>query len=238
MSKLLTPKPPIVITPGEPLGIGPDIVIKLSQKKLDYPYIIVGDPDSLKKRAKQLKLNFNAELVYPVKSSNRYVLDCLDLASELCLSNKAAALITGPVNKAMINQAGFEFTGHTQYLAKLTKTKEPVMFFISPNFKIALVTDHIALKNISQNITSKRLTAVITTVADFIHSSRIAVCGLNPHAGEGGYLGDEEINVITPIIKQLQKKLKYLSGPYSADSLFHKKNLNHFDAVKIGRAHV
>jgi len=231
MSKLQITKRPIVITPGEPSGIGPDIVIKLSQKKLNYPYMIIADPDSLKKRAKQLNLDFDTKLVYPVKLSNRYVLDCLDLASELCLSNKAAALITGPVNKSMINQAGFEFTGHTQYLAKLTKTKEPVMFFISPNFKIALVTDHIALKHIPEYITSKRLAAVINTVADFIHSSRIAVCGLNPHAGEGGYLGDEEIKIINPVIKQLQKKLKFLSGPYSADSLFYKKNLKDFDAV-------
>lgn len=230
MSKLI-PKLPLVITPGEPLGVGPDIVISLIQKKLNYPYIIIGDPESLKKRATQLKLKFNPEAILPVKYSKRYVLDCLDRASELCLHKKAAALITGPVNKAMINQAGFSFSGHTQYLAKITKTKDPVMFFLSKFLKLALVTDHLALKDVPQHVTKKRLTTVINTVSRFIHSSNIAICGLNPHAGEGGYLGKEEIKIITPVIKTLQKKYPLLSGPHSADSLFYEENLKNFDAV-------
>ncbi|HEV2613815.1 MAG TPA: 4-hydroxythreonine-4-phosphate dehydrogenase PdxA [Gammaproteobacteria bacterium] len=233
MSKSSTPKLPIVITPGEPLGVGPDIVIKLTQKKWSYPYLIIGDPESLKKRAKQLNLSFNPKLIIPVKLSKRYVLDCLDLATKYCLQKKAAALITGPVNKAMINQAGFTFSGHTHYLAKITKTKDPVMFFLSEHFKLALVTDHISLAEVPKAITRKRLIAVINTVANFIQSSRIAICGLNPHAGENGYLGKEEIKIITPVIKSLQKqkKLNLLSGPYSADSLFHEKNLKNFDAI-------
>lgn len=231
MSKSSAHKSPIVITPGEPLGVGPDIVITLAQKKLNYPYVVVADPALMKARAKKLKLNFDNTVIYPVKYSKRYVLDCLDVASQLCLQQKAAALLTGPVNKAMINQAGFNFSGHTHYLAKITKTKNPVMFFISPHLKLALVTDHLALKDVSKAITKARLTSVITTVSNFIHSSNIAVCGLNPHAGEGGYLGKEENKIIAPVIKLLQKNLTQLSGPYSADSLFYEKNLKNFDAI-------
>jgi 4-hydroxythreonine-4-phosphate dehydrogenase len=185
----------------------------------------------MKARAKQLKLAFDDKLVYPVKHSKRYVLDCLDIGAKLCLTQQAAALLTGPVNKAMINQAGFKFLGHTHYLAKITKTKEPVMFFMTEHFKLALVTDHLALKDVPKNITKIRLMSVIDTVSQFMGTPRIAVCGLNPHAGENGYLGSEEKKIIIPVIKKLQKKLPQLSGPYSADSLFYEKNLKNFDVV-------
>jgi 4-hydroxythreonine-4-phosphate dehydrogenase len=231
MSKFSHPKLPIIITPGEPSGIGPDIVIQLIQHKLHYPYIVVGDQESLSERAKKLGLPYNPENIHPVKLTSRYVLDCLDVATELCLQKKAAALLTGPVNKAIINQNGFDFLGHTHYLAEITQTKNPVMFFVSPIFKIGLVTDHLPLNKVSAAITPERLTAVITTVSQFIQSSNIAVCGLNPHAGENGYLGDEEINIIKPMLKQLKEKFPQLSGPHSADSLFYEDNLKKYDAV-------
>lgn len=228
---------PILITPGEPLGIGPDIVIKLAQKKLPYPYKIIADPDLMLARAAQLKLKFNIKHIIPVKHSKLYVLDCLKLATKLCLQKKAAALITGPVNKKIINDTGIKFQGHTQYLAKLTKTKEVVMFFESPHLKLALVTDHVPLNKVSKHITRKRLSSVIQLVIEnlkkYYHlaSPRIAVCGLNPHAGEGGVLGKEEIQVITPLIQSFQKKNYNIIGPLSADSLFYEKNLKNYDAV-------
>jgi len=230
-------KKPILITPGEPLGIGPDIVIKLTQKKLAYPYKIIADPALMLARAEKLKLKFNTDHLIPVKNSKLYVLECLKLATKLCLEKKAAALITGPVNKKMINNMGIKFQGHTQYLAKLTKTKEVAMFFESPSLKLALVTDHLALSEVSANITPKRLSAVITLLEAHlkkyynINTPRIAVCGLNPHAGEGGILGQEEIKVITPTIQLFQKKHFNITGPHSADSLFYDKNLKKYDAV-------
>ncbi|MDX2163787.1 MAG: 4-hydroxythreonine-4-phosphate dehydrogenase PdxA [Gammaproteobacteria bacterium] len=231
MSKSFHPDLPIIITPGEPLGIGPDVVIQLIQQKLDYPYIIVGDPESLSDRANKLGLSFNPENIHAVKLNSRYVLNCLDIAADLCLHEKGAALLTGPANKTIINQNGFDFLGHTHYLAELTKTQNPVMFFDSPFLKIGLVTDHLPLNKVSEAITTERLTAVIAAVSAFIKSSNIAVCGLNPHAGENGYLGQEENKIIIPTIKNLQKKYPDLSGPHSADSLFYENNLKKHDAV-------
>lgn len=235
---------PIVITPGEPLGIGPDIVIKLLQKKLNYPYIIICDPEMMSKRASQLNLKFdlsqNQENIIAVhQKSPRYVLDCLDIAAKMCINKKAAALITGPVNKKMINHSGFLFQGHTQYLAKLAGigAKEVVMFFESPHLRLALVTDHVPLSDVSKLINKKRLSFVISSVyknlQKYYHlkSPCIAVTGLNPHAGEGGYLGQEENKIILPVIKQYQKSGLNITGPFSADSLFYEKSLKNYDAV-------
>jgi 4-hydroxythreonine-4-phosphate dehydrogenase len=229
---------PIVITPGEPTGIGPDIVIKLLQHKLNYPYLIIADPQLMAERAKQLNLSFNNKNILPVSlTSTRYVLNCLDTATALCLEKKAAALITGPVNKKIINNMGVSFKGHTQYLAEITKTKEVVMFFESPHLRLALVTDHLPLSEVPKNITKKRLSKVIDILISElrnyfgIQSPRIAVCGLNPHAGEGGILGNEEDKIISPIIQHYQKINVKISGPFSADSLFYEKNLKNYDAI-------
>ncbi len=237
---------PIVITPGEPLGIGPDVVIKLTQKKLTYPYIIIADPDMMAERADQLKLKFNIDNprnninIIPVSQfSPRYVLDCLDIAAKLCLEKKAAALITGPVNKAIINNSGFAFQGHTQYLAKVSgiDPKKVLMFFESPHLRLALVTDHVCLSDVPKLITKKRLNFVIECISENLQkyyalkSPRIAVAGLNPHAGEGGYLGQEENKIISPIIKKYQEMGLNITGPFSADSLFNQKNLTNYDVV-------
>jgi len=235
---------PIVITPGEPLGIGPDIVVKLIQQKLNYPYIIICDPDMMAERADQLKFEISQiknqnNMIAVDQKSPRYILDCLDIAAKLCMSNKAAALITGPVNKKIINDYGFAFQGHTQYLAKISgvNPKEVVMFFESPHLRLALVTDHVPLSGVSRLITKKRLSFVISCVYQDLQkyfdlkSPRIAVAGLNPHAGEGGYLGQEENKIISPIIKQYQKLGLNISGPFSADSLFNQKNLKNYDVV-------
>lgn len=234
-------KLPIIITPGEPLGIGLDILIQ-SLKKLNYPYKIIADPVVLIDRARKMGHKINEqkllENMIPISSvSPRYVLDCLDAALKLCLKKEAAALLTGPVNKAMLCQRGFDFTGHTHYLAQKSKVKEVVMFFENPQFKLALVTDHLPLSEVPRQITKKRLEKVICLLQENlkkfyqIKSPRIAVCGLNPHAGEGGYLGNEEIKTISPVIKKFQQMNIQVSGPYSADSLFNENHLKKFDAV-------
>jgi 4-hydroxythreonine-4-phosphate dehydrogenase len=219
-------KKPILITPGEPLGIGPDIVIQFSQKKWPYPYKIIADPLLMLARAEQLNLKFNTAHVLPVKMSKRYVLQCLQLATKLCLEKKAAALVTGPVNKKMINDTGVKFQGHTQYLAKLTHTKDVTMFFESPHLKLALVTDHLPRSQVSAKVTQKRLISVIKMLNINlkryfkINLPYIAVCGLNPHAGEGGILGEEENRIIIPAINFLQKEDIHVVGPFSADAFF------------------
>ncbi len=236
-------KVPILITPGEPLGIGPDIVVK-SLAKLKYSYKIIADPQILIERAQQLKIKINEKKLLEnsipiLNNSPRYVLDCLDIAVKLCLQKKACALVTGPVNKAMVCERGFDFIGHTHYLAKKSKTKDKdvLMFFENPQFKLALVTDHLPLSKVPKNITQKRLEKVIILLQENlqknykIKSPRIAVCGLNPHAGENGYLGFEEIKIIKPVIKKFQQLGYKIFGPTSADSLFNENNLKQYDAV-------
>jgi 4-hydroxythreonine-4-phosphate dehydrogenase len=232
---------PIVITPGEPAGIGPDIVIK-ALKKFNYPFIIIADPDLIAQRADQLNIKidkkiFAQNILSVSQQSKKYVLECLDTAVDLCMRKRAKALLTGPVNKAKINQVGFPFLGHTHYLAKKTKTKNVVMFFENPVMKLALVTDHIPLASVSKAITSQKLMNVFTIVHHQLRNlyklknPRIAVCGLNPHAGEKGFLGSEEINVITPAIQACRKQKINITGPYSADSLFNINTLKNFDVV-------
>ena len=241
---------PIIITPGEPTGIGIDIIITAVYKnKLNYPYLIIADPDLLIQRANQLGIkNWQCDYIMPVnyyyrgnyKNINKsYVLDCLDRAIQLCLEKKAAALLTGPVNKAIINQQNkkINFIGHTHYLAEKTNTSQVLMFFETPQLKLALVTDHLPLSKVPENITSDRIKFVIECLYDYcrqyltISKPHIAVCGLNPHAGESGYLGQEENLIITPVIKFFQKKNWNITGPFSADSLFYENNLKKYDAV-------
>lgn len=242
-------KKPIIITPGEPLGIGPDIVIK-SLESFNYPYQIIADPDLLLERAELLKIKLNAKkllknsLMVSEKTKKRYVLDSLDAAVELCMNKKAAAMLTGPVHKAMLNQAGYQFTGHTQYLAKKAQVNinHVVMFFESFLFKLGLVTDHLPLSKVSESITPKRLTTVIKIIYQSLQnlyrlsSPRIAVCGLNPHAGESGYLGSEENDIIQPVIQSFQRKGMMIEGPLSADSVFNRSSLKKYDVI-IGMYH-
>jgi len=166
-----------------------------------------------------------------------YVLKTLDVAIEGCISNQFDALITGPVHKGIINKAGYSFTGHTEYLADKTGTEKVVMMLATDKMKVALATTHLPLKDIAQAITRENLTQVITILNHDLRTKyglehpHILVCGLNPHAGEDGHLGMEEIEIMIPLIKQLKAQGLNLSGPLPADTLFSEKNLATADAV-------
>lgn len=255
----------IVLTAGEPAGIGPDLCIQLAQKEQKDEIIIIADPDLLTQRANELGVTVDVQEVdlqqaakpvpkgvlryLPVKlrkpvkagvlniSNAQYVLDCLTKAMQLCLDGKCAALVTGPVHKGIINDAGIAFSGHTEFFAEGSGVEKVVMMLATETLRVALVTTHLPLKDVSSAITQTTLAQVITILEHdlktkfAIASPKIAVCGLNPHAGEGGHLGLEEIEVITPVIDQFKAKGALLSGPWPADTVFVKDNLKNFDAV-------
>jgi 4-hydroxythreonine-4-phosphate dehydrogenase len=168
--------------------------------------------------------------------NSRYVLQCLDRALQGCMTGEFDAMVTGPVHKAVINQAGIAFTGHTEYLAEQSATAQVVMMLVGGGMRVALATTHLALNQVSQHIQMDTLTRTIQILQhDLIHrfgiaQPRIMVAGLNPHAGEQGHLGDEEIRVITPVIQALQQQGYQLIGPLPADTMFNQKNLPQTDA--------
>ena len=247
------PLPRIAITAGEPAGIGPDICVLLSQHKFAASITIIGDANMLQERAKQLHVPFETKnvlhtpLAAPVlagklnSANSQYVLNTLTRAIDGCVTGEFDAIVTAPVHKGVINQAGFTFTGHTEFLAERTHTKNVVMMLVDcskPNgMKVALATIHMALKDVPAAITESSLEATIRVLhADLkakfgIQNPRILVAGLNPHAGEDGYLGREEIEVINPILAKLRCENMNLIGALPADTLFAQHNLAGADAV-------
>lgn len=259
-------QPVIAITPGEPSGIGPDLAILTAQQNFGCNRVYFADPELLKQRARHLKIDLkikqldsldhipaaesNCMLVYPVKlavqtktghlnSANaQYVLDCIRLAVESQLSGFTQALMTGPIHKGVINDAGINFSGHTEYLAQLS-SGTPVMMLAAEEEKlrVALVTTHLPLNKVSESITKEGLTQVISIlhhdlqIKYGINNPHILVCGLNPHAGENGHMGTEEIEIITPVLNSLRQQGLNLSGPLPADTLFTPKYLQDADAV-------
>lgn len=254
----------IAITPGEPAGIGPDLCIALAQSPpADTQLVVVADEEMLRQRAEDLNVPltlkpFDSEIrasqsgelfivqIQPAAdtipgtadpANAGYVLKTLDRATDLALQGKVDALVTGPVNKAMINEGGFTFSGHTEYLAELCDTDLTVMMLATEGLRVALATTHLPLIEVPDAITKDSLEKVIRILHTDLQSKfgiaspRILVCGLNPHAGEGGHLGHEEIDVITPVMEMLQKENMNLSGPLPADTLFTNKYLNNCDAV-------
>jgi 4-hydroxythreonine-4-phosphate dehydrogenase len=253
--------PVIALTPGEPAGIGPDLAIQLAQRPPACALVLVADPGLLAERAKQLHLSFNARewkgresagqgvYVLPVKTARPvtagkldtanapYVIETLKSAVAGCAGGEFDALVTGPVHKGNINDAGIAFTGHTEFLAEASGTAQPVMLLAAPGLRVALVTTHLPLAEVPRAITPSRLTAVIEVLhTDLKHKFGIAdpvilVCGLNPHAGESGHLGCEEIEVIEPVIKSLAARGLRLHGPVPADTAFIPSQLQGVDAV-------
>ena len=254
---------PLLLTPGEPAGIGPDLCVSVAQKGLNHRLVAVADPALLQERAQKLQIPLTltpydpmsdpeagpgrlevvpVELPIPsqcgvLESANAaYVLAALDKAAELCLDGEAAALVTGPVHKGNINDAGIPFTGHTEYLA-VRAGGRPVMMLATPGLRVALVTTHLPLSKVSDAITPERLKYVVRTLSDelrrrfAIKNPLILVCGLNPHAGEGGHLGMEEIETITPVLNELRSEGILLEGPFSADTILNPDNLERADAV-------
>ena len=243
------PLPRIVITSGEPAGIGPDICVLLTQHEIAANITIIGDADMLAARAKQLNINFptnnilHVPTVAPVlagtlnPANSQYVLNTLDRAIEGCVNGEFDAIVTAPLHKGIINDAGIAFTGHTEYLAERTHTPNVVMILVGGGMRVALATIHIALKDVPAAITQTSLETTLRILhADLkvkfgISNPRILVAGLNPHAGEDGYLGREEIEVINPVLAKLRCENMHLIGALPADTLFAKHHLKHADAV-------
>ena len=255
----------IALTPGEPAGIGPDLVIALAQQAQLHEIVAIADPQLLQARAQQLNLSLRLREVNPQESPRPgvagelavlpvaladqvipgtlnvknapYILQTLDAAIDGCLSGNFAALVTGPVQKSVINDAGIPFSGHTEYLADKTRTPKVVMMLATEGLRVALATTHLPLKDVAAAITRDELTQVTEILhrdmqLQFgIKEPRILVCGLNPHAGEGGHLGREEIDVIEPVLNKLRTGGMDLIGPLPADTLFTPKYLNNADAV-------
>ncbi len=254
----------LALTPGEPAGIGPDLTIALAQKPLPCELVAFADPELLQARASHLGLPLRlrvhdhhrparpgnaGELSYipiPLRSAVKpgqlnvanaaYVLDTLRSASRACLSGEMAALVTGPVHKGIINDAGVAFSGHTEFLAELSGGY-PVMMLAAGHLRVALATTHLPLRAVADAINTPTLERVCRILDHdlrtrfSITAPRILVAGLNPHAGEGGHLGREELDIIEPLLNTLRAEGLNLIGPLPADTLFTRERLQSADAV-------
>ncbi|MGQ7806147.1 4-hydroxythreonine-4-phosphate dehydrogenase PdxA [Hafnia alvei] len=255
----------VVITPGEPAGVGPDLVIALAQQAWPAELVVCADPALLLERAALLQLPLTLReyqpdipaqpqaektlTILPIKlhskalpgqldiNNGAYVVETLARACDGCLRGEFAALITGPVHKGIINDAGVPFTGHTEFFAERSHRDRVVMMLATEELRVALATTHLPLLDVPAAITPQTLTEVITILNHDLRTKfgidepQIYVCGLNPHAGEGGHMGREEIDVIIPTLESLRQQGIHLIGPLPADTLFQPKYLEHADAV-------
>ncbi|EKN4113880.1 4-hydroxythreonine-4-phosphate dehydrogenase PdxA [Yersinia enterocolitica] len=255
----------IVITPGEPAGVGPDLVIALAQQDWPVELVVCADPALLFARASQLNLPLQlreyqqdkpalAQLagtltILPVKiatevipgqldvKNSHYVVETLAKACDGAISGEFAALVTGPVQKSIINDAGIPFIGHTEFFADRSHCSRVVMMLATEELRVALATTHLPLLAVPGAITQASLHEVISILDNDLKTKfgisqpQIYVCGLNPHAGEGGHMGHEEIDTIIPALDALRQQGINLIGPLPADTLFQPKYLQHADAV-------
>ncbi len=257
--------PLLLVTPGEPAGIGPELVLMVAHQRWPARWAAVADPAMLRERARILGLDIDIQPLAhaePIPKSRAgtlwvrpialavdstpgrldprnavYVLDCLRAAVAEVAAHLHAALVTGPVQKSVINDAGIAFTGHTEFLAELTDAPLPVMLLVAGKLRVALATTHLPLQAVAGAITQASLEQVLRILAaDLrrrfgVEQPRILVSGLNPHAGEGGHLGREEIEIITPVLDRLRTEGLHLIGPLPADTLFTPAHLRGADAV-------
>lgn len=254
----------LAVSLGEVAGIGPDIIVQLAQQQYEAELVVFGDKPCLLQRAQQLNLPLTlvpfvkekiqaqqpsqlsikhiplAQPVIPGQlnvNNSAAVMHSLDAAIQACLDGNCHALITAPIHKAIIAQAGFEFCGHTEYLAQQCGVDNVTMFFISEDLYVSLQTTHLPLQAvpiaIKANLIQQRLKQVNDFYQQYIANKapRIAICGLNPHAGENGLLGREEIDEIIPAINICQRQGLNVQGPFSADSLFSANQRQHFDII-------
>jgi 4-hydroxythreonine-4-phosphate dehydrogenase len=255
----------LAITCGEPAGIGPDIVLASALQPWPAELVAVADPDLLQERANALGIEINLQeadlaatparhqpgqlkvlpcpLAAPCEPGRldsrnaTYVLATLEAAVEGCLAGNFQAMVTAPVQKSIINDAGIAFSGHTEFLAEATGTKRVVMMLATGDLRVALATTHLPLSAVPAAITPELLSETLTILdADLkskfrIAQPRIAVLGLNPHAGEAGHLGREEVDTIIPVLEALRARGLNLLGPLPADTAFNPKVLGNCDAV-------
>jgi 4-hydroxythreonine-4-phosphate dehydrogenase len=256
--------PRLVISAGEPAGIGPDIIILAAQQAWAAELIVVADPDLIMQRAKQIGATIQLQTftanaiataipqhikIIPIKLKNNcisgkldiknasYVLECLQKATDLCMELPHSALVTGPIQKSIINEANIPFSGHTEFLQNYTQAQQVLMLFVTQTTKVALVTTHIPLASVASAITAKKIESALTLlhkelINQFnIDKPKIIVTGLNPHAGESGHIGREEIEIIEPTLKRLRSIGMDIIGPLPADTVFTPQHLSKAHAI-------
>lgn len=254
----------IAITPGEPAGIGPELMLALAEQDWPMELVVIADPELIQSRAKALgkpltllpyqpeqaptpqragtltiepiKLAVPAEAGVLNEANGLYVLETLKRASEGNMNGEFAAVVTGPVHKGIINKAGVSFSGHTEFFAQQANVPDVVMLLATPGLRVAQVTTHIPLAYVAKAITQDRLSKIIRILHAELKSKfalpqpRIYVCGLNPHAGEDGHLGREELEIIIPTLETLRAEGMDLVGPLSSDTVFQPKYMEDADA--------
>jgi 4-hydroxythreonine-4-phosphate dehydrogenase len=253
-----------LITLGEPAGIGPDLCVLLSEKYLTKNLIVIADPELIKNSARTLNKNIQLKIlddinsktisgsyainVLPVKLTSKnkpgkldpknasYVIKTIKIAAELCMKKEAAAMVTGPISKSVLNDGGFKISGHTEFLAGICKSTS-VMMLMNSYMKVALHTTHVPLQNVTKHITFESLKKTINIInSDLkkkfrIKKPKILVTGLNPHAGEDGMLGKQDSEVIAPAIADMKKNKILVDGPVPADTAFLKKYIENYDII-------
>jgi 4-hydroxythreonine-4-phosphate dehydrogenase len=254
----------IAITLGDPGGIGPDIAVMMADKYIKNYHIIITDPQLLIESSKNLKINviinelkdindtplkrkgvLNVLPIQLIKKNKPgfmnpdnapFVINAIEVAATGCLNKKFGAMVTGPISKYILNEGGYKISGHTEFLAKICKSKS-IMMLMNDKLKVTLQTIHIPLHKVSRNITQKSIIDKIMIINNDMKSKfgykkpKILICGLNPHAGEDGILGDEEIKVIKPAIKLLRQMGIDIDGPVPADTAFIEKFINQYDVI-------
>jgi len=256
---------PLIVSAGEPAGIGPELCLSLAHETLPCDIVVVSDPDFLRSRAAAIAVDVlitevdvdhcntrraqQGELLVVAQhfaetpvcgqlnpANAQVLLDGLRLAVAGCVAGHFAGLVTAPLQKSVINDAGIAFTGHTEFLAELTNTRLPVMLLVAGDLRVALASTHLPLRDVADYLTQEGLREVLQVLlTDLqkkfgIHSPEIVVCGLNPHAGEGGHLGNEDAEIIVPVIESLVTQGHRVRGPLPADTAFTPA-AGHKDAV-------
>ena len=255
--------PCIAITSGEPAGIGPDIIASIDPSKFSARLVVIGDRELIESRSKVANSSLDLVEYHPDrkplksgqleilhvplsetceagvlnKANAGYVLEMLRRACNGCLNQEFDAMVTAPVQKDVINQAGIVFSGHTEFLADLCGGVKPVMLLATDRLRVALATTHLPLREVADAISTGLIVQILEILNHDLQLKfglsrpHIKVCGLNPHAGENGYLGREEIELITPAIEIMHQQGLNISGPYPADTVFAPQNLIDADAI-------
>ena len=251
---------PIVITTGEPAGIGPELIIQLLQTPRTVPLVVAGDVELLLQRAAAIGLELvpvDGGVAGPGATARieqvtlrttsvpgqldpanvEYVIETLQRATDGCLAGNYVAMVTGPVQKSVIREAGHDFIGHTEFLAERSGVETPVMMLVNDSLRVALVTIHLPIVEVPMALTADLLERVLRVIDHDLKvrfgivRPVIGVCGLNPHAGESGHLGDEEITIIQPVLAKLQAAGLMLKGPLPADTAFTQPRIAEFDVI-------
>jgi len=257
----------LMLTTGEPAGVGPDCILRAFRDHPEdfTDTLVISPPAWLQKRAGDIGLDIDIREVsspddmtrdtalfccssgiksrqeiicgQPVEATAQSVINCIRIAAEHCLSGRARAMITGPVEKAVLRQAGFSFPGHTEFLADIANVDQVVMMLASEQLRVALLTTHMAISQVPKALSVEKTLTCLHIVHQQlqtcfqIHHPRLGVCGLNPHAGERGHFGREEIDILMPAVKQARDQGIDVDGPWPADSLFSSERRSNFDAI-------